>query len=444
MTAQARPHISTALKAIHEARFAYRHTSAYRTLVERAGPPAREVATGPGEPGHDEAEAALRRLPLTDKEFYRSHYPAGVVAAGHPLSAERHVLISHSSGTGGDRLTTAAYTYDLARRMSRTTSVHPELRGRLLSARSQRVARYAAPNCSDVECAAPQTTMASRTLRDGTLVLPVGHDLLATSAALVDQAIEEIAAWRPDWFYTDATHFAFLLRQYRARGLPPPAPGAVVLTYTLATGVARRQIRELLGDDPPMAEVVSMSELGWVAMECPRQTLHLNAAALHPELLDPRTLAPAGPGEVGELVVTSIGDRLLPHVRYRTGDLYRRQPGCPCGSAFPAVRHEGRAAHYLLTPDGRRISPKAFDEVIGPDPAVIAYRMRQRTGRRFRFGWIPAPGAAPEAAAALCRRVEQLLGPGAELRAEAVEHLASQQTGKFLSCVRADDVPAQR
>ncbi|MEU2611442.1 phenylacetate--CoA ligase family protein [Micromonospora sp. NPDC007271] len=413
--------------ALAEARYAYRHASAYRGLLDRAGVDVDGLAD----------LADFRSLPLTDKQFYRANYPAGVVALAGPLSAEQHVLISHSSGTGGQRLTTAAHTYDLARRMADTTSVHLELKRRLLRARSQRIARYAAPNCSDVECASPLTTMESRTLRDGTLVLPVGHDLLATRPSMVEQAIEEVGIHRPDWFYTDATHLAFLLRQYRARALPPPAVSAVILTYTLATHVARRQVVAALAPAIPVAEVVSMSELGWVAMECPRGVLHLNTATFFMELLD-ATAAEVPEGGVGELVATSLRDRLLPHVRYRTGDLYRRLPPCPCGSPFPAVRHEGRAVHHLALPDGRGLSPKEFDDLVGADPGVVLYRMQQRSPRRFRFSYVPAEGTDGTATgAALRERIVAALGPDAQVEVEQVEYIATDRTGKFLSCLGA-------
>ncbi|TDC86431.1 phenylacetate--CoA ligase family protein [Actinomadura sp. 7K507] len=422
------------LRALDEARFAYEKTSAYRALIDDAGVDIEKI----------DEPARFRSLPLTDKHYYRANYPAGVTTSETPLSSTSHVLISHSSGTGGDRLTTGAYTYDLATRMASTTSVHPPFKKRLLGARSQRVARYAAPNCSDVECAVPQTTIESRTLRDGTLVLPVGHDLWATPDSMVDQAIEEIETYGADWFYTDATHFSFLLRQYQAREKPPPKASAVVLTYTLATQVARRQIRAAMPADVPISEVVSMSELGWVAMECPQGRLHLNSRSFYVELLDPGTWEPVDRNEVGELVVTSIKDRLLPHLRYRTGDLYRWMADCPCGHPFPTVRHEGRATHYLHTPSGRKISPKEVDDLVGPDEGVIVYRINQHASDRFRFRYVPDSAAPSRCGTQLCERVREALGPGAKLEAEPVDYIPSERTGKFLACVRSVRFPEEK
>ena len=54
------------------------------------------------------------------------------------------------------------------------------------------------------------------------------------------------------------------------------------------------------------------------------------------EILDPDTLKPVKPGEVGEMVVTTLGKEAAPLVRYRTRDLTRIiQEKCPCGSIMP-------------------------------------------------------------------------------------------------------------
>lgn len=54
------------------------------------------------------------------------------------------------------------------------------------------------------------------------------------------------------------------------------------------------------------------------------------------EILDPDTLKPVPPGEVGEMVVTTLRKEGAPLIRYRTRDLTRliTEP-CPCGSVMP-------------------------------------------------------------------------------------------------------------
>lgn len=54
------------------------------------------------------------------------------------------------------------------------------------------------------------------------------------------------------------------------------------------------------------------------------------------ELLNPDTLEPVAPGEIGEMVVTTLKKEAAPLIRYRTRDLTRLIPEqCPCGSLMP-------------------------------------------------------------------------------------------------------------
>ena len=60
---------------------------------------------------------------------------------------------------------------------------------------------------------------------------------------------------------------------------------------------------------------------------------HLWESGLYYELIDSQTLLPVPDGCDGEIVVTTLTDRGMPFIRYRTGDRSRILPGpCPCGS----------------------------------------------------------------------------------------------------------------
>jgi phenylacetate-CoA ligase len=412
-------------EAVEEAAFAYEAVAFFRKHMDRHGLSPADLTT----------PEAFRRLPPTVKADYRRDFPAGVLATGRSLH-DRFILKSQSSGTGGERLVSVSHTFDLARRMSATVSVHGPLARQMERFRHQRVCRYAAPNCSDVECASPFTTMADRILPDATLVLPVAHDLLTTPARMVDQAIAEIGDYLPHWFYADTTHLAFLVRQLRARDLPAPECRTLLLTYTRATRVGRRQLADFFPPDTCAAEVVSMSEVGWLAMECPLGQLHLNTDAFYMELLAGNE--PVGRGEWGELVVTTLGDRLSPHIRYRTGDVYRLDDPCPCRHRFPAVSHQGRWRDMLIRDGEVVLSPHGLDEMVGSSPWLDVYRMSQPRERRFRLKLITNDCYRAGDEAGLAGRLEAVLGSDARLEVELCDYIPSERTGKFVSCVSAE------
>lgn len=78
-----------------------------------------------------------------------------------------------------------------------------------------------------------------------------------------------------------------------------------------------------------------MTETGYGGgVECAAHSgLHLREADLLVEVACPATGETLPPGETGEILITTLGERALPLLRYRTGDAARLLPGpCPCGS----------------------------------------------------------------------------------------------------------------
>jgi phenylacetate-CoA ligase len=83
------------------------------------------------------------------------------------------------------------------------------------------------------------------------------------------------------------------------------------------------------------------------------------------EIIDPDTLQPVAPGEVGEMVITSLRKEGAPLIRYRTRDLTRLVPGeCPCGCTLP--RHDrilGRSDDVVIF-RGVNVYPGQIDELL--------------------------------------------------------------------------------
>jgi phenylacetate-CoA ligase len=99
------------------------------------------------------------------------------------------------------------------------------------------------------------------------------------------------------------------------------------------------------------------------------------------EILNPETLEPVAPGEVGEMVVTTLKKEAAPLIRYRTRDLTKIMPGeCPCGSVMP--RHDrilGRSDDMFIY-KAVNIYPSHIDQIlshmkdVGSEYQVVLYR----------------------------------------------------------------------
>ncbi|WP_018680241.1 phenylacetate--CoA ligase family protein [Actinokineospora enzanensis] len=373
------------------------------------------------------------RIPPTSKSHYRRNFPAGVLARGYTLNSP-HVMRFQSSGTSGDRLNSAILAYDLTRRQATALAVHPGFDELWRPGNRPRICRFAPPNCSDVECATGFSSMDDRTLPDGTLVLTVAHDLLATPEWQVVKAFDEIEAYEPDLLVVDPTHLAFLTRWGRRLGreITSKRKLHVVCGYTLMTGVARRQLDATLGPNVPIGDMIGMSELGYLGFECHHGNRHINDRDFYVEFVDDGEHVPEG--RMGELYVTTLDDGLVPRIRYATGDYFTPvgEP-CGCGSDLPVVRIEGRATHMIRLADGRIVTPGAVAALVGDAPWLDLYKLAQDATGACTFRYL-----ADEPAAAEIRdledRLTEVLAPN-PLRCEAVDYIACERSGKFQSCV---------
>ena len=95
----------------------------------------------------------------------------------------------------------------------------------------------------------------------------------------------------------------------------------------------------------------------------------------------------AAPDEIGQILLTSLWNPLMPFVRYRIGDAaaWASRP-CRCGSPLAALTQlSGRTFNWIVDSEGRRVAPQRMwasvhlgDEFLA---GIDRYRVRQdRTG----------------------------------------------------------------
>jgi phenylacetate-CoA ligase len=103
-----------------------------------------------------------------------------------------------------------------------------------------------------------------------------------------------------------------------------------------------------------------------VSCECQHQKgMHINEDHFIPEIIDPETLQPAMPGEVGELVFSTITKEGIPLLRYRTRDLTRLiYEQCECGRTLVRMEKcKGRSDDMLII-RGVNVFPSQIESVL--------------------------------------------------------------------------------
>jgi len=103
-----------------------------------------------------------------------------------------------------------------------------------------------------------------------------------------------------------------------------------------------------------------------VAMECAHQAgPHIFEDYFYPEIIDPKTLKPVVDGEEGELVLTTLGKKAMPMIRYRTRDItaLTSEP-CECGRTLRRIKRISRRSDDMFIIRGVNVYPSQIETAL--------------------------------------------------------------------------------
>lgn len=141
---------------------------------------------------------------------------------------------------------------------------------------------------------------------------------------------------------------------------------------------------------------------------------------------------PAPDGE-HEIVATGFNNRLMPLIRYRTGDSVRLEPEsepCGCGLAFPSVAAVyGRMEDYVLLPDGRRIG--RLDHVFKGVGGVLEAQLEQHAPDGLTVRLVASDGFGAADQRRLRAQLRERLGKALRIELKRVARIPRERSGKF-------------
>jgi phenylacetate-CoA ligase len=293
--------------------------------------------------------ADLRYLPFTEKQDLRNHYPFGLFA----VPKDNVVRIHASSGTTG-RATVAGYT-------QRDVNNWATMMARSLTA-------------------------AGASRRD-IIHVAYGYGLF-TGGLGAHYGAERLGATTVPVSGGGTRRQAMLLRDFGATVLCcTPSYSLVLYETALEAGIdfkelplrigvfgaepwtdeMRRDIETKMGIKA--IDIYGLSEVmgPGVGIECveAQHGAHLQEDHFLCEVIDPETKEPVKPGEVGELVITTLTKEAQPLIRYRTRDITRLvTTPCKCGrTTARMVRVQGRSDDMLII-RGVNVFPSQIESIL--------------------------------------------------------------------------------
>jgi phenylacetate-CoA ligase len=183
----------------------------------------------------------------------------------------------------------------------------------------------------------------------------------AFTNADLERYYQRCLRFRPDYLHGYVSMLEAFARFLDTRGLDlrhRVALKSIVATSEVLTEPQRALMQRVFG--APVQVEYGCGEVGPIAYQCERGSLHILTVNLFVEVLRPDG-SPANPGETGEIVITDLTNQAMPIIRYRIGDSGVLGGPCACGRGLPVLaRIWGRAYDFILAPDGRRFHGEFF------------------------------------------------------------------------------------
>jgi phenylacetate-CoA ligase len=193
---------------------------------------------------------------------------------------------------------------------------------------------------------------------------PIRRHLILSSDHLepehMPRYVDALRKWRPE-FIQAFPSAVYPLARWLSENPAPDITGrirAIQLTSENTYGFQLDMLRKVF--DCPVLMHYGHSERVLMACSMPDDDRFFFWPLYgHLELLDAMGKPVTGPGVLGEITGTSFDNRVMPFVRYRTGDfgMWSDKPAHPALPGFPALeRIEGRLQEFVVGADHRLIS----------------------------------------------------------------------------------------
>jgi phenylacetate-CoA ligase len=332
----------------------------------------------------------LAGFPVTTKDDLRENYPTGMFAV--PAAELRR--IHASSGTTGQP-TVVGYT-------------QPDLD--TWSGLMARSIRAAGGRPGDMVHVAYGYGLFTGGLGAHYGAERLGCTVVPASGGMTGRQVRLIGDLRPRVIMVTPTYMLTILDEFDRAGVDARASSLEIGIFGAEpwTEEMRAELEERAGLHA--VDIYGLSEVmgPGVAVECVESKDGLTVWEDHfyPELIDPRSGAPAAAGERGEILFTSLTKQAMPLVRYRTRDLTRLRPG----TARPAHRRMERVtgrSDDMIVLRGVNVFPTQIEELLLRIPGLAPHFQLVLTSRdhldELTVQVEARPGLDPEQRAAAAR-----------------------------------------
>jgi phenylacetate-CoA ligase len=193
----------------------------------------------------------------------------------------------------------------------------------------------------------------------GSIVAPVfatGKSASLNVVSSIEDQLNWITRERPDYLVSFPSNLVALAQHVISAAPPVPAMRQIRTIGESLSDTQRALIEQAL--QTRVVDVYSCEEAGYLAMQCPESGhYHVQSENVMLEIVD-EAGRPCAPGQVGQVLITTLHNYATPLIRYEIGDMAEFGEPCDCGRGLPVIRRiHGRKRNRLVLPSGDTVFP---------------------------------------------------------------------------------------
>ena len=176
----------------------------------------------------------------------------------------------------------------------------------------------------------------------------------------VEDQIAYVRKEKPDILDGYSSALVHLAKEVKRKDITDINPRIMFGTADFIDKTSQKLMEDVFG--APFLDQYGCSEIDRSAWKCPEKTgYHMDVDSVITQFVDDEGEQVAL-GEQGEVIFTSLFNHTMPFIRYAVGDMgIALDDECTCNRNLPLMDIKtGRKDSFILTPDGKVISPYEF------------------------------------------------------------------------------------
>ena len=246
----------------------------------------------------------------------------------------------------------------------------------------------------------------------------------------IEQRITEMLQWAPQNIDSVPSHLFQMAHAMEPNEVKPDALKRIVTSSEYLEPNIRRYIKYRYTAD--VFDIYGCTEIKEIAWECERHNgYHINEDEVLVEIINDDK--PVGFDEVGDIVITDLRNKAMPLIRYRIGDrgLFRSKP-CSCGRTFSLMAPSaGRSSDFIITPNGKKLSPYRFTTAIEKINGLLQYQLIQEDVQSIIVKAIMDERNGPLVLREIQKRIQAVVIEPMDIKVEACKKIDIEENGKF-------------